>query len=302
MARLDLNQANKWIAEEHDGVVVHEVQAKSAIEQVARKVVMGTDTKSVPRLIGDSPDVLAEGAAYTEAAATMDNVILTAKKFGKIYSISEEDVQDSFVDVLNEYKLDFARGFANKFDNACLGVTVAADGTNVAPFTSVYSAVTAAADVATRKTTVTKAALKLNHFSDALAVVETSSYFDPSDMVVIASPALKGYLRTLVDGLNNLVLERGDALDVQLDQLFGYPVIWSYGARTSAASSAKPTGNNLVIFGTRKLLLNGVRSGPESIVSRDADFRTDGVLLKTRARRGFAVAKTEGFSIVEVTP
>jgi hypothetical protein len=49
------------------------------------------------------------------------------------------------------------------------------------------------------------------------------------------------------------------------------------------------------------MLINGVRGGVESVVSRDAEFSKDGVLLKTRIRRGFAVADAGAFAIVEKT-
>jgi hypothetical protein len=37
------------------------------------------------------------------------------------------------------------------------------------------------------------------------------------------------------------------------------------------------------------------------MVSKDAKFDTDGVLLKVRARRAFEVARAEGFAILEKT-
>ncbi len=49
------------------------------------------------------------------------------------------------------------------------------------------------------------------------------------------------------------------------------------------------------------MLINGIRGGVESAISRDVDFRKDGVLLKTRVRRGFAVAEADAFAIVEKT-
>lgn len=299
MARLDLTEANGWIAEEHDSAVVKTVQATSAIEAVARRVGMTTDAKSVPRLIGDEPDVIAEGGTYTEAAATFDDVTLIARKFGNMYNISEEDVQDSFVDVLNEFKLDFANGFARKFDNAALGVTAASNGGTV-PFDSVYRVVSQASDVATRRIQ-TAGAVTLDDLSNALGVIESGDYWSDADTVVIAHPSLRGSLRVMLDGAGHLVQQYTDPLGVTRENLFGYRLEWSNGAKTNATASSAPTGNPLVIFGSRKLLLNGVRSGPESMVSRDAKFDTDGVLLKCRARRGFAVAKAEGFSVVEVT-
>lgn len=298
MARLDLTEANGWIAEEHDSAVVQEVNAQSAIEQVARRVSMSTDAKSVPRLIGDEPDVIAEGGTYTEAAATFDDVTLLAKKFGNMYHISEEDVQDSFVDSLNAFKQDFARGFAVKFDNACLGVTAASNGTTI-PFTSVYREVSQYNSAS--NLIQTAGAVVLDDLSSGLGLIEGSRYWSDNDTVIIAHPSLRGSLRVMKDGSNNLVQQYIDPLGRTRDQIFGYDVVWSFGARTHATATSTPTGNPLAIFGSRRLLLNGVRSGPESMVSRDAKFDTDGVLLKCRARRGFAVAKPEAFAIVEVT-
>jgi len=299
MARLDLTEANGWIAEEHTGPVVAEVNAQSAIEAVARRIKMNSDAVAVPRLIGDEPDIIAEGAQYTEAAATFDDVTLVAKKFGNLYHISEEDVQDSFVDVLNEFKLDFARGFARKYDNAALGTTAAANGGTV-PFESVYRAVSQYNSASNR--IQTNGPIVLDDLSNALGIVEVGNYWSDSDTVVIAHPSLRGSLRVMEDSNGNLVQQYSDPLGKTRETMFGYNLVWSYGARTSATATSNPSGNPLVIVGSRRLLLNGVRSGPESLVSRDAEFRTDGVLLKTRARRAFAVAKPEAFSVVEVTP
>jgi HK97 family phage major capsid protein len=298
MARLDLTQGNGWIAEEHDSAVVAEVNRQSAIETVARRVAMGTDTKSVPRLIGDEPDITAEGGTYTEAAATFDDVTLSAKKFTNMYNISEEDVQDSFVDTLNEFKLDFARGFAVKFDNACLGVTAASNGTTI-PYTSVYREVSQYNSAS--NLIQTAGAVVLDDLSGGLGLIEGSRYWADNDTVIIAHPSLRGSLRVMKDGSNNLVQQYTDPLGKTREYIFGYPVVWSFGAKTHATATSTPTGNPLAIFGSRRLLLNGVRSGPETVVSRDAKFDVDGVLLKCRARRGFAVAKPEAFAIVEVT-
>ena len=102
-----------------------------------------------------------------------------------------------------------------------------------------------------------------------------------------------------MDGNNDLVLP--DPLAGTPGSLFGFPLVISYGAATSAAASASPAGNPLLIVGNRQMLINGVRGGVESVVSSDAEFTKDGVLLKTRVRRGFAVADADAFAIVEKT-
>jgi len=107
------------------------------------------------------------------------------------------------------------------------------------------------------------------------------------------------HIRNMKDASGQLVLP--DPLSARPGSLFGYPLVVSYGAATSAAASAAPTGDPLLIVGNRNMMINGVRSTVESAISRDADFSKDGVLLKTRVRRGFAVAAAEAFAIVRKT-
>ncbi len=298
MARIDLTESNGWIAEEKDSAVVAEVNRLSAVEAKARRVNMTSEAKAVPRIVGAEPGVVAEGGTYGEASATLDDVVLTAKKFGLIYNVSEEDVQDSFVDVLNSFKLDFAGKFARKYDNACLGVTAAANGTTI-PFTSVYRDVSQYNSAS--NLIQTAGDMTLTDLNNGLGLIEASTYWDDADTLVIAHPTLRKLLREMEDANGALVQTYIDPLGRTRENLFGYDLAWSYGAKTHATATATPTGNPLVIFGSKRLLLNGVRSGPESLVSRDAKFDVDGVLLKCRARRAFAVAKPEAFSVVEVT-
>ena len=105
----------------------------------------------------------------------------------------------------------------------------------------------------------------------------------------------------MVKGNSDLVLP--DPLAGTPGSLFGYPLVISYGAAKTAAATDAPGANDnaLLIVGNRQMLINGVRGGVESAVSRDAEFTKDGVLLKTRIRRGFAVADADAFAIIEKT-
>jgi len=112
-------------------------------------------------------------------------------------------------------------------------------------------------------------------------------------------PKMLAHIRNMETTGGNLVLP--DPLGARPGSLFGYPLVVSYGAATSASASSTPSGNPLLIVGNRNMLINGIRGGVESAISRDVDFRKDGVLLKTRVRRGFAVAEADAFAIVEKT-
>ena len=297
MARTDLTEANGYILEEQGSVVIQDLIANSAVEAYARRENMASRTKTVPRFVADAPEVVAEGGTIPEASVTLDEVTLTAKKYAKIFHVSEEDVNDSLVDTLTTYKREWASRWARKFDNACLGVTAVGDGDDGQPFNSLYYSVTQYNSGSNK--IATAGALEFADISNALGLVESSAKFDAANTVFMAHPKMLAHLRNMVDGTGKLVLP--NPLDATPGSIFGYPLVVSYGAATSAAATDNPTGNPLLIVGNRQMLINGVRGGVESVVSRDAQFNTDGVLLKTRIRRGFAVADASAFAIVEKT-
>lgn len=297
MARIDLTEANGYILEEQGSSVIQAMLANSAVESFARREAMASRTKSVPRFVADAPVVVAEGDTIPDAAATLDEVVLTARKYAKIFHVSEEDVNDSLVDVLNTYKTEWASKWARKYDNACLGVTAVGDGDDGQPFNSVYY--TVSQHNSGSNLIQTGGDLSFADINDALGLAEESTYFDAANTVFIAHPKMLASLRGMVDGTGQLVLPNPIAQTP--GSLFGYPLVVSYGAATSAAATDAPTGNPLLIVGNRNMMINGVRGGVESVVSRDAQFNTDGVLLKTRVRRAFAVAEPGAYAIVEKT-
>jgi HK97 family phage major capsid protein len=296
MARTDFTEANGYILEEQGSAVIQDLIANSAVERFARRESMASRTKSVPRFKTDAPDIVAEGATIPEAVATLDEVVLTARKYAQIMHISEEDINDNVVDVLNTYKREWASRFARKYDNATLGVYAVETGNDDAPYTSLLTAV---ANDAAANLITTGGALSYDDINTALGLVEESAKFDAANTVWMAHPKMLKEIRGMVKGNNDLVLP--DPLAGTPGSLFGYPLVVSYGAARSAAATDTPTGNALLICGNRNMLINGVRGGVESVVSRDAEFSKDGVLLKTRIRRGFKVADASAFAIVEKT-
>lgn len=294
MARTDLTEANGFIPEEFGSQVIQAITQNSIVESFARQESMFTRTKSVPRFVADAPEVVAEGDTIPDASATLDEIVLTARKYAKIFNVSEEDVNDSLVDVLETYKVEWASRWARKYDNAALAVTSAGDGTDAAPFTSLYNSVLSGTASAHHTTT---ASLTFDNINRALEDVEEGDYFDAANTVFIAHPKMLGDLRGMVDGTGQLVLP--NPIAATPGSLFGYPLVVSYGAATSASATANPTGNPLLIVGNRQMMINGVRGPVESAVSRDAEFSKDGVLLKIRVRRAFAVSDANAYSIVE---
>lgn len=295
--RTDLTENNGYIPEEKGSVAIQATLANSVVESFARRENMASRTKGVPRFVSDAPVIVAEGVDIPNSDTTLDEVILTARKYAQIFNISEEDLNDSLVDTLNTYKREWASQWARKFDNACLGVTAEADGDDGQPFTSLYRAL--ATYNSASNIINTAGDLEFADISNALGLAESSKYFDAANTVFIAHPKMLSHIRNMETAGGNLVLP--DPLAARPGSLFGYPLVVSYGAATSAAATSAPTGDPLLFVGNRNMMINGVRGGVESAISRDADFSKDGVLLKTRVRRGFAVAAAEAFALVRKT-
>lgn len=296
-----------WLPEEKDSSVITRINSISAVEAVARRLPMNSTTKSFPRDGGMDVSEVAKGAAYGEDTSANDELTLTAKKFGKAIRIAEEDIDDSVADILTTKKNAWGGSYARFIDNACLAVT-AAVGAGV-PFTSVYRAVRSA-DAATGYVadtnylaTAAGVAPSYANLSAVLGLAEASDSFDEGGVVVIAHPSFKGVFREVLDDNGKPIFVEGQ--NNAGSTLFGYPVRWSTGARTSATATSRPTGNPLLIVGQRDALMLGVRSGPESVVidGKDgASALTDETILKMRARRAFGVAYADAFAVLEVIP
>lgn len=307
MART-LFENNGWIPEENDSNIISAIASQSAIEKLARRVTMGTDVKIVPRSGSVALGVVAKAGAYPESDSVNDEIILTAKKLGSEVRIAEEDIDDSPLAIIENTKSEWASSYARFLDNACLATTSAV-GVGV-PYVSVYRALSVAnaatAYVANANIIKTAAGVEVTfeQLSAALAKREGSKYYDPSKEVIIADTSFKARLRTLKDGDGRYIFTPAPRVD-DPDSLFGLPITWSQGARTSAGATDAPTGSPLMVFGNRDHLILGVRSGPESVVIDGRDGRasnTDETIIKMRARRGFAIGHENAFAILEAVP
>lgn len=281
----DLTIANGWIPEPSDSQVLLKVRGTSAVESAARLVRMTSTTVSVPRFDAQGVDVVAEHATIPVIDAVLDEVVLTAVKFANRYAVSVEDTRDGIADSINQFKLSWASNFAVKLDNACLG---AAAG----PFQSVYS-------LATTGKVSTAGNMTYEDLVAAVGDLETGPYGD--DLIVIAHPAFAMQLRNLKDADGLRVVATDGVLGAGVPSVFGKPLVFSQGAIASATASDRPTGNPLLIVGSKRNLILGQRDGVESQLSTEARWETDEVELKMRARRGFAVADASAFRVIEKT-
>lgn len=292
MAFTDLNTTNGWIQEETASDVTQAVLRNSAVEAVGRKIPMATNAINVPNFVLSDVDLVAEGGTIPLKDPTLGEDVMVAYKWANRFAQSVEDEQDSILNFFDTSKTQWFSQWAIKFDNSALGTTAAANGTTV-PFTSVYKLATDASNV-----TATAGALTYEDVNDAFAELENGNYYDPSDLVVIAHPSLQGALRNLKDAAGDRVVSEPLG---GVPTLFGNQLVLSNGARTSATATSAPAGNPLLIVGSRKHLLVGVRSGPEFEVSNAPQWETDVIEMKTRVRRGFKATVADAFRVIEIT-
>lgn len=297
------NYLDDWIPLEWDSEVIQRVMKNSAVEATAQRHVMHTATKRVLRSSGLA---VTDGKQYTTDNSDLDYIVLTAKRFMARVAVDEEDLADAsmIVDVLGQRGSEWAISYANIFDNACLAVTAAPATTGV-PFTSVYKSIrtqntatsySADANYVAWNGTASAA---YDKFSETLRLVEVGQYWDPAGALIIAHPGYRDAFRRTKDDQNLPIFVQG--LAGTPDTLFGVPIFWSRGAKTSATMTQSPTGGDLLIFcGDRSLLKLGIRSGPETRVdvSRAHDDFDD-TAVKFRTRRGFQIGHEKAFAVLE---
>jgi HK97 family phage major capsid protein len=300
-----VGQQDNWIPIEWDSEVIMRVLKASAVEALAERHTMQTSTK---RILRQQSYLVTAGKTYTPDEGDLDYVTLTARRFMGQSVLDEDDTQDAamIVDTVTRRAQDWAISYATAFDNACLGVTAAENGT-AAPFTSIYKALSTndtAVDYTANANVVNSTGAASAFYDEASSVlrkVEDSDYWDGNNALIIAHPSFRDVLRRTKDNNGTPIFVQGQGGDSgQPDTLFGVEIFWSRGAKTSAAMSATPEGKPLLVFvGNRSLMKLGVRSGPETRMDvADAHSNVDEIAVKFRSRRGFQLGHVKAFSVL----
>jgi len=303
---------SNWIPIEWAPEVLSRVNQDSAIEAFGSPHVMTTDTQRVLRSLDAT---VGTGATYTSDASTNDYILLDAVKFTGQFIVDSDALRDadSVVDTLRKKAGDWATSYAVAFDNACIGVTAAANGTT-APFTSIYKAVRTNGQTGESYTADDNyvnhggaASAAYTDLDSVMRKVETGFYYSPSRALVIAHPTFKGVMRSAKDTTGQPIFIQGVAGTP--DTLFGVPIQWSLGAKTANQRSTAPEGNPLlVVVGDTDALMRGDRlndsggNGPEALVDRArAQDSTDQDALKLRVRKAFGLSHPKAVAVLEKT-
>lgn len=304
-----------WMPIGYSSEVIQRIQMGSAIEMHGVREPMSTKTKSIPRSAGVT---VTAGTSYTDDASTNDEITLTARRFMARVQIDEDDLDDALADVVAAKGRDWAISYADTFDNACLGVSAAANGTT-APFTSAYKTLrTSESDIGYTADdnyltwdddliNIPSTPLGTSLYEKLSALfkkVEVGKYWSKADEIVIAAPGWREALRNCTDTQGRPIFAAGRPGAVGVpgtpDTLFDAPIAWSRGCKVSGSLSGSPTGNDLLYYGNRQFLRRGDRTNPE--VRTDAaraQDDTDTMAIKFRVRRAFLLSHPAAFSVLE---
>lgn len=310
-----------WVPITYSPDVVQQVMEMSALEWCAgnggRTERMTSETKKVPRSATVTIELGGRGVSYGEDAGTIGDITLTTGKFQKGFRIAEEDLDWSYVGVLEDNVYQWNRAYGMQLDIAAFGVmaarsTTASDGR---PFNSVYYTLKAAGPVdaydgyTAGLHLVTASAVSHGDLSQILGLVEKGPYFEQEKLVWIMDPVLRQGLRDLVDDQNRPIFADNLAAR-QPDTLFGIPIRWSFGARLNADMESIPAagagvsgtaGNSLAIIANRRHLVMGRWKGPESQLVPASISQTDEALLKVRSYRAFYLSAPKAAAVLEIT-
>lgn len=314
-----------WIPIEYDSEVVQRVLMESVAERFFKRVPMRSKTKSIPRSAGIT---VSSGTTYTDDSSTNDEVTITARRFIARFKIDEDDLADAStrMDVIRTKGLDWAISYADTFDNGCLAVSAAANGTTV-PFTSLYRALRVSNsdtgynaddnylrwddDFPSIQDPADGTSL-YEKLSATFEKVERGKYWSPADMLVVAHPGWRDKLRLTMDAQGRPIFQPGTAFAGMMggmmlpgngtpDLLFNTPIAWSRGSKLSpTAMSGTPTGADLLFYINTRFVARGDRSGPETLTDdARAQDDTDDYAIKFRTRRGFVVLHEAAHAVLE---
>lgn len=99
--------------------VIYLTEKYGVATRVANVRTMTRDTQTYPRRTGvQAMTAISEGASITGTDDTYDNAELTAKKYGRLATFSNELLDDSAVSVADEFTRSVAEAYAKAVDNA----------------------------------------------------------------------------------------------------------------------------------------------------------------------------------------
>jgi len=212
--------------------------------KVANVVPMNRDVLTVPRKTGIvSMSPIGEGATITDTSNTFDGVQLVAKKWGALVKITNELLEDSAVNIADDYSRTFAEAQAKAEDdayfigdgsatyNGCVGLTSGlVSGAYVSATGSGWSAMLLS-DFLTSSVGVVE-----NVNTSRLAFICSRQFYFQVMVKLLTIGSSSGY----IGGGNTTEIKVPPGMGQADASFLGYPVYWAQSAiRATAGSEAR---------------------------------------------------------------
>jgi HK97 family phage major capsid protein len=292
-----------WIPIPLDNNIIQSYAQPSVVERIATPRPMTADAQEFPRLTGSD---VGGGVSLTEDTHDGSKIAMYSYLYNGKHSFNEHELEDAVGNSLQAYSFEWLNQLNISFDNAALGVTGARSSTasDKRPYTSVYKAVrTSDSDVDyTADTNFVSGAASYANLGSLFNKVEITRYWADGSMVVLAHPTLRNSLRGLVDDNHRPIFLEANGTNVAQDTIFGKPIQWTVGAKSSTSFAMATAGNPLMVLVNRNYLLFGDRIAPQSRLIPAAMNPTELVhVMQHRARRGACLTIPQAAAVLEVT-
>jgi len=275
----------------------------SAVEAIATRRPMTSDSDEIPRLFGAD---VGGGVTLTEDTHDGSKITRYSYLYNGLQSFNEDELEDSAEDALAAYSYEWLNELNVAFDNAALGITGARSSTesDKRPYTSVYKAIiTADAEAGyTENTNLVQGACSYTNLSSTFNKVEVTRYWSDANMAVLAHPTLRHSLRGLVDDQHRPIFIEANGTNVAQDTIFGKPIRWTTGAVTSPSFAMAVAGNPLLIIVNRRNLVYGPRIAPQSrLIPASMNAAALVTYLQHRARQSAVLTVPQAAAVFEKT-
>ena len=270
------------VPEEYERQIVDDIADQNVIRSIAHILRTSGDHNITVPLNHTAAQWLGEGESYSLSAPTFNRVVLKAKKLGVIVPITEELLQDSFLNAESYINADIARAFAMAEETAfCVG-----NGTD-GP-TGIFTENGGAVGVTTASSTDIKADEIISLVYALRLAYRRKAKFLMNDATVAA-------IRKLKDG-NGVYMWQPALAAGQPDKLLGYELITTSYAPDVEASAL------VAAFGDFNYFWIGDRVGL-SVQRLNERYADQGVIaFKAFQRSDAKVVLPEAIQLLKMKP
>jgi HK97 family phage major capsid protein len=267
------------VPEEYERKIIEDIADQNVIRSIAHVIRTNGDHNITVPLNHTAAQWLGEGESYALSTPTFNRIVLKAKKLGVIVPITEELLQDSFLNAESYINNDIVRAFADAEETGfCIG-----DGTD-GP-TGIFTENGGAVGVTTTGSAITA--------DDIISLVYALRLAYRRNAKFLMNDATVAAIRKLKDG-NGVYMWQPALVSGQPDKLLGYDLI------TTSHAPDIASGARVAAFGDFNYFWVGDRTGL-SVQRLNERYADQGVIgFKAFERTDAKVVLPEAIQVLQM--